>query len=251
MHSTIAGASAGSHERSVTIPSLSTFNTIGRGAVFGGVPFGRNEKPVTTVDMRAGGDLSVHGFDPTGHVIWSPTTSVLYEHAVVRGDARIAEGGPLVVDTGMHTGRSPRTSSSCASPAPRTASGGAATASSTRRASRACATRSSRTWTAQPTLYVVDAFAGADPGTASRVRVVTTQPYHALFAKTMFIEPTRGRARRLRAAGARAPRARGRGRSRGRRHAHRHVRRPAPDAHGAARSAARSTPARSRSRSSR
>ena len=30
------------------------------------------------------------------------------------------------------------------------------------------------------------------PRTASRVRVVTTHPYHALFAKTMFIDPTAG-----------------------------------------------------------
>ena len=40
------------------------------------------------------------------------------------------------------------------------------------------------------TLYVVDAFAGADPAHRIAVRVVTTHPYHALFAKTMFIDPT-------------------------------------------------------------
>jgi len=39
-------------------------------------------------------------------------------------------------------------------------------------------------------LYVVDAFAGADPAHRLCVRVVTNRPYHALFAKTMFIEPT-------------------------------------------------------------
>ena len=43
-----------------------------------------------------------------GHVYWHPTTSQLYEHALARGDARLAEGGPLVVDTGKHTGRSPK-----------------------------------------------------------------------------------------------------------------------------------------------
>ena len=42
----------------------------------------------------------------------------------------------------------------------------------------------------QPTLYVVDAFAGADPAHRIAVRVITTHPYHALFAKTMFIDPT-------------------------------------------------------------
>ncbi|TMM11984.1 MAG: phosphoenolpyruvate carboxykinase (ATP), partial [Actinobacteria bacterium] len=40
------------------------------------------------------------------------------------------------------------------------------------------------------TLYVVDAFAGADPEHRIAVRVVTTHPYHALFARTMFIDPT-------------------------------------------------------------
>src|SRR5205085_12603871 len=39
-------------------------------------------------------------------------------------------------------------------------------------------------------LYVVDAFAGADPAHRISVRVVTDRPYHALFAKTMFIEPS-------------------------------------------------------------
>ena len=42
----------------------------------------------------------------------------------------------------------------------------------------------------ESTLYVVDAFAGADHAHRIAVRVVTTHPYHALFAKTMFIEPT-------------------------------------------------------------
>jgi phosphoenolpyruvate carboxykinase (ATP) len=39
-------------------------------------------------------------------------------------------------------------------------------------------------------LYVVDAFAGADPAHRIAVRVITGRPYHALFAKTMFIDPT-------------------------------------------------------------
>ena len=43
---------------------------------------------------------------------------------------------------------------------------------------------------AQETLYVVDHFAGANPDHRVGVRVVTASPYHALFAKTMFIVPT-------------------------------------------------------------
>jgi phosphoenolpyruvate carboxykinase (ATP) len=39
-------------------------------------------------------------------------------------------------------------------------------------------------------VYVVDAFAGADPAHRLAVRVVTESPWHALFAKTLFIDPT-------------------------------------------------------------
>jgi phosphoenolpyruvate carboxykinase (ATP) len=61
-------------------------------------------------------------------------------------------------------------------------------------------------------VYVIDAFCGADPSHRCAVRVLTTHPYHALFAKTMFIEPDRCGARGLRAGCARPARARGRGR---------------------------------------
>jgi phosphoenolpyruvate carboxykinase (ATP) len=51
-------------------------------------------------------DLRRHGIAPAGTVFRNPTTPVLYEHALERGEARIGEGGPFVVDTGLHTGRS-------------------------------------------------------------------------------------------------------------------------------------------------
>ena len=66
------------------------------------------------------------------------------------------------------------------------------------------------------------------PGTGSTIRVVTDRAYHALFARTMFITPSRRGADRLRAAGGRPARARPRGRPGGGRHAHRHLHRAAP-----------------------
>jgi phosphoenolpyruvate carboxykinase (ATP) len=39
-------------------------------------------------------------------------------------------------------------------------------------------------------VYVVDAFAGADPAHRSAVRVISESPWHVLFAKTLFIDPT-------------------------------------------------------------
>ena len=129
-----------------------------------------------------------------------------------------------------------RTSSSCASRAPRTGSGGATSTGRSRRStSTGCARRSPTHLGAQRDLYVIDAFAGADPRTASPSASSPSSPYHALFARTMFIDPTEDELDGVRAAGARAARA-----SRSRpipddgRHPHRHLRRAPPDAAGGA-----------------
>ncbi len=42
----------------------------------------------------------------------------------------------------------------------------------------------------RPRLYCVDAFAGWDPGTRQKVRVICARPYHALFMHNMLIRPT-------------------------------------------------------------
>ncbi len=108
----------------------------------------------------------------------------------------------------------------------RTASGGArSTSASARSRSRRCARRSPPT-SASRELYVVDAFAGADPAHRIAARIVTPVAYHALFARTMFITPDRRGARRLRPGCARPARARVRGRpGRATAPAHRHVHR--------------------------
>jgi phosphoenolpyruvate carboxykinase (ATP) len=135
-------------------------------------------------------DLSAHGIRHGGRVYWNPTTSLLYMHTLLRGEGRLAEGGSLVVDTGRHTGRSPKDKFVVREPG-----------------------SESRIWWSdvnQPLeedrfeglrekvvsylekndVYVVNAFAGADPAHRLAVRVVTESPWHALFAKTLFIDPT-------------------------------------------------------------
>jgi phosphoenolpyruvate carboxykinase (ATP) len=135
-------------------------------------------------------ELAQHGISVRGDVYWHPTTAQLYEHALARGEARLADGGALVVDTGVHTGRSPKDKFIVREPG-----------------------SASRIWWGEVNaeideehferlrqkvalrlgegdVYVVDAFAGADPAHRIAVRVVSESPWHALFAKTLFIEPT-------------------------------------------------------------
>src|SRR3954466_12937595 len=62
----------------------------------------------TTTERSSAVDLSQHGLRPGGRIYRNPTTALLYTHALSRGEGVLAEGGPLVVDTGLHTGRSPK-----------------------------------------------------------------------------------------------------------------------------------------------
>src|SRR5581483_2808419 len=63
---------------------------------------------MTATQLPGSVDLSEHGIDSSGRVYRNPTTAFLYSHALARGEARLAEGGALVVDTGRFTGRSPK-----------------------------------------------------------------------------------------------------------------------------------------------
>ena len=53
-------------------------------------------------------DQGLDGFGLEGlkAVYWNLEAPQLYEHAIRNGEARIAAGGALVVETGQHTGRS-------------------------------------------------------------------------------------------------------------------------------------------------
>jgi phosphoenolpyruvate carboxykinase (ATP) len=141
----------------------------------------------TTTD-RAG--LRDHGVEFGGTVRRNATTAVLYEQGVLRGEARIAEGGPFVVDTGVHTGRSPKDKFAVREPESEDRIWWGDVNHELSEAHyedlRAKMVDYIRSLDA---LYVVDAFAGADPDHRISLRVVTYMPYHALFSATMFITP--------------------------------------------------------------
>jgi phosphoenolpyruvate carboxykinase (ATP) len=134
-------------------------------------------------------ELAQHGISVRGHVFWHPTTSQLYEHSLARGEARLAEGGALVVDTGEHTGRSPKDKFIVREPGSESriwwdANAGISEDDFERLRDKVTDRLS------EGDVYVVDAFAGSDPAHRIAVRVISESPWHALFAKTLFIEPT-------------------------------------------------------------
>jgi phosphoenolpyruvate carboxykinase (ATP) len=144
---------------------------------------------MTATELPGRVDLTEQGIDAAGAVYRNPTTALLYTHALARADGKLAEGGPLVVDTGAFTGRSPKDKFLVDEP------------SSTDRIwwgdvnqklsedhYEGLREKVTAHLAASEALYVVDAWAGADRAHRIGVRVITAHPYHALFARTMFID---------------------------------------------------------------
>jgi phosphoenolpyruvate carboxykinase (ATP) len=134
--------------------------------------------------------LEGHGLDPEGRVYWNPTISLLYTHALVRGEATLAEGGPLVVDTGRHTGRSAKDKFFVREPESEGRIAWGEINQPISEESFDGLREKLIEHLNERDLYVVNALAGADPAHRLAVRVVTDSPWHALFAKTLFLEPT-------------------------------------------------------------
>jgi phosphoenolpyruvate carboxykinase (ATP) len=142
-----------------------------------------------TITDRPEESLAVHGLRVVGRVLRNPTTAQLYSAALDRGEAVLAEDGPLVVDTGRFTGRSPKDKFVVREPGSEDriwwseTNGELSEEHFDRLRAKVVAHLEARD------VYVIDAFCGADSKHRCAVRVLTTHPYHALFAKTMFIEP--------------------------------------------------------------
>jgi phosphoenolpyruvate carboxykinase (ATP) len=141
---------------------------------------------VLTITDRPEDSLAVHGLRVGGRVIRNPTTSQLYTAAIDRGEGVIAEGGPLVVDTGRFTGRSPKDKFIVREPGSEEriwwSDVNAEISEEHFDGLRAKITAVLE----KRDVYVIDAYCGADPTHRLSVRILTAHPYHALFSKTMF-----------------------------------------------------------------
>jgi phosphoenolpyruvate carboxykinase (ATP) len=139
-----------------------------------------------TITDRPEDSLAVHGLRVDGRVLRNPTTSQLYTAAIERGEGVIAEDGPLVVDTGSFTGRSPKDKFIVREPESEDRIWWSDVNAEISE-EHFDGLRSKLTAHLEKSdVYVIDAYCGADPKHRLSVRILTAHPYHALFAKTMF-----------------------------------------------------------------
>jgi phosphoenolpyruvate carboxykinase (ATP) len=134
-------------------------------------------------------DLAMHGISPTKEVHWDLATGALYEHTLARGLGQIAHKGALVVDTTPYTGRSPKDKFVVREESSEDQIWwGDVNHPMEPEAFDALYNRVTE-YLGEQELFIQDMYAGADGKNRLAVRTVTESPWHALFARTMFILP--------------------------------------------------------------
>ncbi|MEE8304431.1 MAG: phosphoenolpyruvate carboxykinase (ATP) [Candidatus Tectomicrobia bacterium] len=138
----------------------------------------------TETDIK---DLTRHGLHNTGSIHWNLSTAALYEAIVQHREGLLAHLGPIVINTGEHTGRSPNDKFFVQEPSS---------------ADQIWWGEVNRPMAPEPferlkqrffsylqgkELFVQDCFAGADPAYRIALRVITERAWHSLFARNLFI----------------------------------------------------------------
>ncbi len=141
--------------------------------------------------------VSRHGVESQGLggarvAYWNLPPAQLYEHALKRGEAEIAEAGPLVARTGAHTGRSPHDRFIVREPETEGDVFWGDVNKPFERERFDDLDRRIRQYFEGRDLFVFDGHAGADPTYRMPVRVVTELAWHSLFARNMFVRERDG-----------------------------------------------------------
>ena len=141
------------------------------------------------VDGAALAAVKGTGVVPGGPVHANLVASELITHALRRGEGRLSADGGLIVETGVHTGRSVQDKFTVDDPSItadvwwRMGNQKLAPASFEVLKGRVLSYLQGRE------LFTQDLFAGADPAHRVRVRLVSSEAWQTLFARNMFIRP--------------------------------------------------------------
>ena len=139
--------------------------------------------------LKADYSLSNHGLTNLGNVYWNLPTEALVEEITFRREGRISKGGPIITNTGKHTGRS----------------------ANDKFVVKEASTQDKIWWGEYNRpfspdkfnevygrmqgylqgrdLFVQDCYAGADPEYRLPIRIITELAWHSMFARNMFLLP--------------------------------------------------------------
>ncbi len=134
--------------------------------------------------------IEAQGLEGTKTQFWNLCPGRLYEEALSRAEGRLAKAGPLVTETGRHTGRSANDKFIARNSASeKGVSWGKINRPISQENFDKIHTRFLKHFKGKE-VFVQDLWGGADKKYRLPVRIVTETAWHSLFAQTMLIEPT-------------------------------------------------------------
>jgi phosphoenolpyruvate carboxykinase (ATP) len=116
--------------------------------------------------------------------------SELLEHAIRRNEGLLGPNGQIVVETGKHTGRSPKDKFFVKEPGSETHINWGETNKPIDPAKFDALLARVAAWLSGAELFTQDVYVGADPRYRLPVRVITTHAWQSLFAQDLFINDT-------------------------------------------------------------
>jgi phosphoenolpyruvate carboxykinase (ATP) len=136
-------------------------------------------------------DLAKQGIETgSADLHWNLTTAPLVERAVARGEGRLAKHGPLVVETGQHTGRSAKDKYIVRDAETEdTVWWGNVNVPMDPDSFAALKEDFLKAVAEKDTLFVQDLYGGSQPEYRARVRVINELAWHNLFIRTLLCRP--------------------------------------------------------------
>lgn len=134
--------------------------------------------------------LENHGLSNLGKIHWNHNTPLLYEEVIKNGEGCLTHLGPLVVRTGLHTGRAAKDKFIVEEPETRDQVWWGKVNKPFSVNNFDLLFRRLQAYLQGRPLYVQDCFGGYDPKYRLPVRVVNETAWHNLFARNMFIRAT-------------------------------------------------------------
>ena len=146
------------------------------------------ERPLTTPLSQP---LSAQGIETSAVIHPNLGTAQLVEQALANNEGRLAKDGPLVVETGQHTGRSAKDKFIVRDETTEdTVWWGKVNASMTSEHFANLKEDFLTAVGAKETLYVADLFGGSQPEHRVNVRVINELAWHNLFIRTLLVRPS-------------------------------------------------------------
>jgi phosphoenolpyruvate carboxykinase (ATP) len=135
--------------------------------------------------------LEAFGVRDAENVYWNLTTPELYSEVIKRGEGALVHLGPLAVDTGKYTGRSPKDKFVVKDKATVDRVDWGTVNQPMEGEKFAALKQDMLAATKGKDLFIQDVFIGTHPKYRVPVRVITEKAWHNLFVRNMFVRPTK------------------------------------------------------------